>query len=247
MNSKGSMMDLSIVNELKDLLYASSHTHAMWIAGSIAEGTADELSDVDLWVDIDDDTDKEMYDMIESFLDSKGGLDVRLGKSLEKPYTHRVYHLNGTNKYHFIEVTLHTHSHEYDFNQGDRPIKVLFDKDETTKSKPFDEDAYTKDLEERKRSLFDKINVGYVSVEKEIIRGNFMDAMHNYEFWLVAPVIEIIRTKLSPRKTSFGLKHGSRHLPKETQDEIQSLYTIKNLEDFTNKIKEVKKLVAKYR
>lgn len=41
-------MDLAIVDELQGLLEERPDTHAMWIAGSIAEGLADELSDVDL-------------------------------------------------------------------------------------------------------------------------------------------------------------------------------------------------------
>jgi predicted nucleotidyltransferase len=218
----------------------------MWIAGSVAEGYADELSDVDLWLDVDDGKEEELSEFIEAFLESKGELDVRLGLSLEPPYTHRVYHLKGTNPYHFIEFTLHTHSHEHDFDQGARKIKILFDKDGTIKTKPFNKEAHAIELQTRKQSLIYKIEVGYLSVEKEIIRGQFMDAMHNYEFWLVEPVIELARIKHSPLKTSYGLKHGSRDLPKETADEIQSLYTIKSLDDLRNKIEEVKAMVKKY-
>jgi len=245
-NDKRDMMDLAIVDELKELLENDPNTHAMWIAGSIAEGFADGLSDVDLWVDVSDGKDQELYSAIESFLETKGELDVKLGRSLEQPYTHRVYHIKDTNPYHFVEFTLHTHSHKHDFSQGNRKIKILFDKDGTIPTDIPEEVIDPKERQARKQSLIDKIEVGYASVEKEIIRGQFMDAMHNYEFWLVTPIIEIVRIKHAPLKTSYGLKHGSHHLPKEAQDEIQSLYTIKSLDDFRNKIDEVKKMVAKY-
>ena len=74
-----------------------------------------------------------------------------------------------------------------------------------------------------------------------------MDAIHNYEFWLATPIIELVRIKLSPLKTSYGLKHGNRDLPKEAADEIQSLYTIKSLDDLRSKIKKVKAMVIKYK
>ncbi len=244
--NKNDMMNLAIADELKELLEANPNTHAMWIAGSIAEGFADELSDVDLWVDIKAGKDKELFDLIEKFLESKGELDVKLGRSLEPPFTHRVYHLAGTNPYHFIEFTLHTHSDQYDPTEGSRKLKVLFDKDGTTETRSPDSEKSDEEIQDRKQSLIDKIEVGYISVEKEIIRGQFMDAMHNYEFWLITPVIELARIKHSPLKTSYGLKHGSRDLPEETTDEIQSLYTIKSLDDFRNKIEEVKKMVTKY-
>lgn len=245
-NIESEMMDLSIVDELKELLEGNQDTHAMWIAGSIAEGFADEFSDVDLWVDIEAGKDKEIFDLIEKFLESKGELDAKLGRSLEPPFTHRVYHLAGTNPYHFIEFTLHTHSDQYDPTEGSRTLKVLFDKDGTTEVRSPANEKSDEEIQDRKQSLIDKIDVGYISVEKEILRGQFMDAMHNYEFWLITPVIELARIKHSPLKTSYGLKHGSRDLPKETQDEIQSLYTIESLEDLANKMEAVKKMVAKY-
>ncbi len=44
----------------------------MWIAGSVAEGYEDELSDVDLWLDIDDGKDESVFGSIEKFLSTKG-------------------------------------------------------------------------------------------------------------------------------------------------------------------------------
>ena len=36
-------MDLQIIDELKDVLEKNSTVHAMWIAGSVAEGYSDGL------------------------------------------------------------------------------------------------------------------------------------------------------------------------------------------------------------
>lgn len=239
-------MDQKIVDELKQILESNPATYAMWIAGSVAEGYADELSDIDLWIDIDDGQDKEILEKIEKFLSLKGELDVNFGEVISPPYTHQVYHLKHMNPYHFIEITLHTHSNNYVFIEGMRKVKVLFDKDGTTQSTPFDKTSYDKMLQDRKKFLIKKIEIGELSVIKEITRGQFMDALHNYQFWLVEPVIELARIKHSPLKISYGLKHGSRDLPEDVVTEIESLYLIKSLEDLSNKIKQVKIMAKKY-
>jgi predicted nucleotidyltransferase len=235
-------MDLKIVDELKDLLESNTAIHAMWIAGSVAEGQNDDLSDVDLWFDIDDGQDEEILATIESFLSSKDRIDVNFGEGVTPPFTHKVYHLSQMNPLHFIEINLHSHSHKFGLFDRLRTIKVLFDKDSTTKFEPLDEANYSKMLSERKQLLLEKIDLGEISVRKEITRGNFMDAMHNYQFWLLEPIIEILRIQYAPRKINYGLKHGSRDLPKDIVSKIESLYFLNSLEDLGTKIEEVKVL-----
>lgn len=239
-------MDLKIVDELKDLLEQDSTIHAMWIVGSVAEGNADVLSDVDLWIDIDDGQDKQILNKIEEFLATKGTIDVNFTEGLTPPFTHVVYHLEHMNPNHFIEINLHSHSHKFGLFDSLRKMKVLFDKDDTTEFEPFDEASYNKMLSERKQFLIEKIKFGESSVIKEIQRKQFMDALHNYQFWLVEPIIELIRIKHSPLKITYGLKHGSRDLPKDAVAAIESLHTISSLEDLNNKINEVKELLKNY-
>ncbi len=239
-------MDHEIIDELRKIMEQDETVHAMWIAGSVAEGYADALSDIDVWLDIDDGQDQAIFDLIEKFLKSKGELDVNYGEDMSPPFTHKVYHLAHLNPYHFIEVTLHSHSHTYEFIEGMRKVDVLFDKDSVTTSKPFDKENYERMLKDRKQFLVEKIKLGVLSVKKEIKRRQFMDAMHNYQFWLIEPVIELARIKHAPLKISYGLKHGSRDLPKDTVAEIESLYIITSLDDLNNKIREVKAMVEKY-
>jgi predicted nucleotidyltransferase len=239
-------MNRKIVEDLREYLEPDAKVYAMWIAGSVAEGYDDKLSDVDVWLDIDDGKDEAVFASIEKFLQSKGELNVKFGEDMSPPFTHRVYHLAHMDPYHFIEVTLHSHSHNYEFIEGVRKVKVLFDKDGTTKTKTFDKASYDKMLLKRKQFLVEKIELGELSVRKEILRHQFMDAMHNYQFWLVEPIIELTRIKYSPLKISYGLKHGSRDLPKEVVAEIESLYIIKSLEDLGNKIEDINAMVRKY-
>ena len=240
-------MDKTIAEELKKFMEQDESVHAMWIAGSVAEGTDDELSDIDLWLDIDDGQDKAIFSKIEKFLESKGELDINFSEGITPPCSHCVYHLAGMNPYHFIEITLHSHSNEIGLFDALRKIKVMFDKDGTTNFKPFDKVSYDKMLQERKQFLVEKIEFGEQSIRKEITRRQFMEALHNYQFWLVEPIIELVRIKYTPLKITYGLKHGSRDLPHDTVKEIESLHIIKSLDDLSNRLEDVKALLKKYR
>lgn len=240
-------MDLQIVYELKDFLEQNSAVHAMWIAGSVAEGKADEFSDVDLWIDIDDGKDQLILDYIEKFLSTKGAIDLNFSEGIKPPFTHVGYHLSHMSPFHLIEINLHTHSHQFGLFDRLRKIKVLFDKDGTTNFKPFDKISYNKMLRERKQFLIEKIEFGEMLIQKELKRQSFSDAMHNYMFWLAEPAIEIVRIKLSPHKITYNLKHASRDLPKDTTEQVESLYKVSSLSDINSKIDEVKAMVTKYK
>ena len=239
-------MDLKIVGELKKVLEPKTSVHAMWIAGSIAEGYNDALSDVDIWLDIDDGEDQSVFDSTEKFLQTKGELDVNFGEGPTPPFSHQIYHLANMDPLHFIEVTLHSHSHKFGLFDSLRKVKILFDKDSSTKFEPFDKLSYDKMLKDRKKFLLEKIELGELSVKKELLRKQFLDAMHNYQFWLVEPIIELARIKYAPLKVTYGLKHGSRDLPEDTVKEIESLYIIKSLDNLSNKVQEVKAMIKKY-
>jgi predicted nucleotidyltransferase len=238
-------MDLKIVDGLKGLMEQNETVHAMWITGSVAEGQADELSDIDLWLDIEDGKDEVIFALIEKFLESKGELDINFSEGVTPPYSHSVYHFAGMNPYHFIEITLHSHSNEIGLFDTLRKIKVLFDKAGTTNFKPFDKTSYDKMLQERKLFLIEKIEFGEQSIRKEITRRQFMEALHNYQFWLVEPVIELVRIKYAPLKITYGLKHGSRDLPEDMVKDIESLHIIESLDNLSDKIEEVKAIVRK--
>lgn len=239
-------MDHAIVDELKELMNQDPIVHAMWIGGSVAEGYADKLSDIDLYFDIDDGQEEVVFGSIKKFLETKGNIDVNFSEGITPPYSHTVFHLTHMDPLHFIEVTLHTHSHAPGLFDRMRKIQVLFDKDGATKFEPFDNASYGKMLEERKKFLIEKIKIGEISVVKELRRRQFPDAMHNYQYWLVEPIIELARIKHAPHKVTYGLKHASRDLPKGTVAEIESLYTITSLDDLNDKIDEVKSMVRKY-
>jgi predicted nucleotidyltransferase len=238
-------MLLDELKELQDLLQKEDSVYAMWLEGSLAEGYDDEYSDIDMWLDVDDDKARAIYGLIEDFLESKGPLDMNFdGRNWHPKIDHKTYHIAGRSPYEILEVNIQYHSRDFKFVDGVNIIKVLFDKAQVTKKIPLDKTKFREELEDRKQFLLEKIKIGQPFLEKQILRNTFLEALLYYNFWFLEPVVELARIKYSPTKISFGLKHISRDLPQELVQRIEDVYKVQSLEEIKSKVENVK-LLAK--
>lgn len=57
-----------IIEHLQKHLSERTDVHAFWIEGSVAQGYADEYSDIDLWLSVDDSKIFTIYDDVELIL-----------------------------------------------------------------------------------------------------------------------------------------------------------------------------------
>ncbi|HXY18295.1 MAG TPA: aminoglycoside 6-adenylyltransferase [Candidatus Nitrosopolaris sp.] len=228
---------------LTNSLKQHTAVHAAWLEGSRGEGTNDEFSDMDIWVDVDDGREEEVYEHIESFLRKIGELDVDYAANIAHPLLrHRTYHIAGTNPFERLEINMQSHSRNFRFTEGVHNIKVLFDKDSTIKMERLNKEALEKELASRKRFLLEKIEFGELWVEKEIRRRKFLEALGMYNHFFAESIVELCRIKYSPYKISHGLKHIYTDLPQDIVRKIESIHQITSIEDIKEKITEVKDL-----
>jgi hypothetical protein len=223
-----------ILQALSAALEGDSRVHAAWLEGSRAEQLADQYSDYDLWLDVDDGAEDDVYAEIEGVLTSLGRLDLRFEMPVRHPQLrHITYHIAGTDPFHRFEVNIQSHSRAFKFVEGVHFIRVLFDKDGTIVF----EDAYeVPDLRGTADFLRQKFDAGLLWVERELQRGNYLDAYYAYELWLLRPLIELIRIRHTPSKTEFGLKHSHRDFPEEVRRRIEDLYRNSSLDDIQENV-----------
>jgi predicted nucleotidyltransferase len=199
------------IENILEKLYAAfkqaPYVHAVWLEGSRVEGLADEYSDYDVWVDVDDEAEQTVIDLAETTLKTFSNLDVKFELPKSHPHLrHVTYHVEGTGKFEVIEVNTQKHSRNYQFVKGVDKIQVIFDKDETIK--------YCEP----------KVDSGIVWVERELMRKNYLEAYAAYEFWLLKPLVELARIKYAPSKQEYDLKHIARDLPQELVGAFTELY-----------------------
>lgn len=217
----------------------------MWIEGSWAEDYRDEFSDVDVWFDIDDGNEAQVFAAIKKTLQTFGELDVDLDMGIAHPHLeHHVYHVKGMNEYQTFDVNLQLHSRNFVFTKGMHEISVILDKDNTIKWQNLDKQQLGQDLGERAKYLRQFFALGQPLIEKQIKRGHYIEAYGYYFKWCLMPLVELLRIKYCPAKTDFWIKHIERDLPKKVVAQIEPLFKPTSLDDIGNCTNLASKLIG---
>jgi len=233
-----SNMQREIVNQLTKALKNEPSVHAMWLEGSMAKSSNDELSDVDLWIDVDNGNDKKIYSLVEKVLSGFGEIDTNYNARLEhSELQHRIYHLKDTSEYHIYEIVVQSHSRKFVFTTGTHEIEVLFDKDNTVQWKDFNEAAVKKELESREKYLRQTLILGKPIIDKQLKRGKYIDAFGYYIKWSLEPLIELARIRHCPRKTDRWIKDIELDLPAKIVYQIQPLFKVSSLADISKNVR----------
>ena len=82
------------------MLQPLSFINAFWLEGADANDTVDEYSDIDFWVDFDDEFEDSAYKAVEAALASISAIDYKYVMSHDHPkIRQRIYHLENTSEY----------------------------------------------------------------------------------------------------------------------------------------------------
>jgi|GEM_PF-612999 len=120
--------------KLAHTLYPLSYIHAFWLEGADATGIVDEYSDLDFWVDFEDEYEEQAIAAVENALSEIAEIDYKHIIRHEHPkIRQRIYHLAGTSEYLMIDFCWQLHSRQrdkYSYQEND-PIetaRIIFDK-----------------------------------------------------------------------------------------------------------------------
>lgn len=105
--------------------------YAMWLEGSWATGKNNEQSDIDVWMDVEDNSFQTSIDEFRKALDAVGEIDWEESRgiySTDPVLQKHTFHLKGFPEPQRIELDLQQHSRNFVFDTNAHVIKVLFDK-----------------------------------------------------------------------------------------------------------------------
>lgn len=84
-----------IIKKLKVKLEPLEYIYALWLEGADASGMVDEYSDIDFWVDFEDEYEDEAYKAAENTLEEVTKLDYKYVMKHSHPkIRQRIYHLS---------------------------------------------------------------------------------------------------------------------------------------------------------
>lgn len=219
-------------NELQPLPYV----YAFWLEGSFAMGYADEYSDIDYWIDIEDEYVKDALEHVETALNRLGELDERDETGNGHPKLGQiVYHIKESNPYLVLDFNWQLHSrdrNEYHYIKNDivEGARVIFDKDNVIRFEEADEQEIVKN-KEKCRVECDYRYSQHLRVRKYINRGNFPECYAYYNKYVIEPLVMMLRFKYTPLYPYNYLLHITNHMPKDVIARLEKLIKLTTLDE----------------
>jgi hypothetical protein len=229
-----------IIDVLKKSLEPLPFIYALWLEGADASDTVDEYSDIDLWIDFEDDHEREVYSVVENALSGIGMIDFKyIMKHRHPKIRQRIYHLADTSKYLMIDVCWQLHSRdkaESTVISGDKleAACVLFDKTGVLSFADYDAAQAVRQRQE----IIDTCTYQYsqhVRVDKYIRRGCFLEAYAAYHEYVFEPLVALVRLMHTPMHPKAYLMHISRDTPDDKRQELEYFATIGSLDEMERK------------
>lgn len=217
-----------IVEYLRNQLEARDDIYAFWLEGSAPQGYADEFSDIDLWLSVEDNEVFTIYDDIEQVLSEIAPIDFRYVVKDKGNLGHNVYHLQGMSEFLTIDINtqgLNRYQSEGYLVKGIDDATIIFDKRGIVKFK--EREPANIDIEVKRKKLQGLYEQMRPCLLKNVRRNNNLEALYYYHL-ILRYAIKFLRLKYGwHEKTDFDLKHIYRDIPTTYVKDLERFYDVR--------------------
>jgi len=229
----------TIVRTVVDSVKPLDYVHALWEGGAAAFRLIDEWSDIDLYLVADDDKSDQAFLAVEKALRSLCSITQKY-RTPQLPWpgvTQAFYRLERADKYLLIDLAVLKLSSPDKFLEPEIHGNNVFhfNKSDKIKSVPVDTKVFAEKLHHRLKELQARFDMFNVFIQKEINRGNTLEAFHFYYNFTLAFLVEALRIKHGPLHHDFRPRYVHHELPHEIIKKLEHLYFVKDLKDLQTK------------
>jgi len=227
---------------IMDLFSGEPWMHAIWEGGSAATGYLDDLSDLDLGLVVDDDRIEETFALFEKMLEKNYTITKRF--RIPEPSWHGhsqcYYFIEKCPAHFYVDLLIEKLSSGNRLIEPDRHGKSLIwlNKNKVLKPEPTPED----EMFQRNKSFFAMQAAAYpiseTETEKQLLRGNEIDAMLEYQGFIQRRLAALLNLKYRPAKYDFGIRYGDREYPKAVAERVGRLLYAGGIEDLRPRFEE---------
>ena len=231
----------AIIEQVRVEVEPLHYVYALWLEGADASDTVDEYSDLDVWLDFEDEYEEQAISAVEIALENLAPIDYKHIMPHGHPkIRQRVYHLSGTSEYLMIDFCWQLHSRtDCELIKDDRieAAKVVFDKANVVRYKEYN----IADFASANAVRLEECRYRYTQhnrVIKYVRRKQFAEAYCYYKRYVVEPLVDVLRLIYTPHHADYHLLHISRHIPTPELERLESYLRIGSLEDIEKKTQE---------
>ncbi len=228
-----------IIQALVKALEPINYIHAFWEGGAAAFDRVDEWSDIDIYLVVDKNKVEEAFLAVEDALKALTKIKQKYDiKQTSWPGIFQAfYRLEGTTEYLIIDLAVLTF---------DAPDKLLepeihgkavfyFNKHGKLKPPPVNKKVLLRKMCQKLEKLQARHHMFNSFVQKEINRGNHIEATYLYHRLTLDMLIDVLRIKYSPFHYDFKTRYIHYELPPEIIKKLKPLYFIEDENDLQQK------------
>ena len=223
---------------LVDAVQPVEFVRAAWEAGAVSWGRIDRWSDLDVNLVAEDGRVEEVFPLIEAALGRLAPIALawRIPYPPDHPYQQTFYRLEGTDPCLLIDLAVFRRSSPDKFlePQMHGPARVAFDK-AGLEIPALDRDALAGRMRARVERLRRRREAFGCFIEKEIGRGNWIEAVSHYQKVLVEPLMEVLRMRHHPVHFEFGIRYVHQELPPSVLRRLVPLFFVRDEADLRRK------------
>ena len=223
-----------IVSAVVDGLRPLDFVHAVWEGGAVAFGREDEWSDIDLYVVVDDDHVDDVFAAVEGSLRCLSGIRQKydVGKTQWPGIFQAFYRVEGASDYHLVDLAVVQLSSDEKLLQPEIHGTAVFhfNKGGVVRSPPLDRESFDSGMRRRLTRLRDRLEMFGVFVQKEIERGNRIEALDVYHRLVLGSLVEVLRMRYGPMHYDFGTHYLRYELPAEAVSRLEELHFVRDMD-----------------
>ena len=232
----------ALIKTLIEALKPLDYVHAFYESGAIAFNRLDEWSDIDLYLVVDDEKVNDAFVAVETALRSVSPIKQKFSiPQLPWPgVSQAFYKLEQASEYLLIDLAVIKLTGPEKFLAPEIHGKAIFyfNKSDRVKAPSVGKEELSKTLQQRLSRLRDRFAMFNIFVQKEMNRGNYLEALVLYHSLTLGSVIDALRIKYSPFHHDFKTRYMQYELPKHVVERIEGLYFVKDGKDLRKKYRE---------
>jgi len=200
---------------------------AAWEGGAVANGFADQYSDLDLLIVISDDQVEPIFIGLEALLAGKYGISRKF--RMPEPAWHGMsqcfYLLDKQEDFVYCDIAILNQDKSEKFTEPDRHghARIWFDKVNIYKADPSSQQTITTMGKRIYKMVTDTDFLSLLELEKAITRKNFLASHMNYTIFLNRHLIPLMNLKFRPAKADFGIRYADREYPETEARMLEQL------------------------
>jgi hypothetical protein len=232
----------AVVKALVEVLKPLNYVHAFYEGGAIAFHRLDEWSDIDLYILVDDDKIEDTFSAVETALKSLSPIKQKFTVS-QLPWpgvSQAFYRLERASEYLLIDLAVMKLNAPEKFLQPEIHGQAIFyfNKSKKAKLPILNKEELAKKLQQKLARLKERFTMFNIFVQKEINRGNYLEALVLYHSITLGSVVDALRIKYSPFHHDFKTRYLQYEIPKKISTRLEQLYFVKDGKDLLDKYHE---------